>query len=232
MANKVVQYKNLGPVTFSRNRRSKSIRISVKPDKSVRVSYPFYTSMKEVQAFLAKSEAWIRDHQVKMAGKQTPYEPGMIKKTRMHVVEFYQGERCYSASTGSAVRIYSPDFQSEQTRDFIEKVMITIYRFEARVLLPPKLNKLARKHGFSFNEVTIRNNKRNWGSCSSKNNISLNLHMMKLPDELIDYILLHELVHTEIKDHSPRFWKKLDQLTQNRARELALEIKKYSTYTF
>lgn len=54
---------------------------------------------------------------------------------------------------------------------------------------------------------------------------------MKLPDHLIDYILLHELVHTEIKDHGDRFWKKLDEITGNKAKELAREVKKYSTYT-
>jgi len=55
--------------------------------------------------------------------------------------------------------------------------------------------------------------------------------MMKLPDELIDYILLHELVHTEIKNHGAKFWEKLNSITNNRARELAKEVRKFSTYT-
>ena len=55
--------------------------------------------------------------------------------------------------------------------------------------------------------------------------------MMKLPNHLIDYILLHELVHTQIKDHSPKFWKKLDEICDNRAKALAKEVHKYSTYT-
>jgi predicted metal-dependent hydrolase len=93
------------------------------------------------------------------------------------------------------------------------------------------LKELAELYHFQYNKISIRNNKRNWGSCSSKNNISLNLQMMKLPDELIDYILLHELVHTEIKNHGPGFWEKLNLVTNNRAKELAKQVRKYSTYT-
>jgi predicted metal-dependent hydrolase len=129
------------------------------------------------------------------------------------------------------IKIYAEDFNSEAGHLFLEDTLNYVYRNEARTLLPPRLQELAATHGFSYAKVTIRNNRRNWGSCSSRNNISLNLQMMKLPDELIDYILLHELVHTEIKDHSERFWKRLDQLTHNRSKNLAKEVKKYTTYT-
>jgi hypothetical protein len=107
-----------------------------------------------------------------------------------------------------------------------------VYRFEAKKYLPKRLIELASLHGFQYNRVTIRNNKSNWGSCSSQNNINLNLHLMKLPEYLIDYILLHELVHTKEKNHGAGFYAILDRVTGNKARELAKEVKQYSTYTF
>jgi predicted metal-dependent hydrolase len=231
MPNKVVHFKSIGPVTFFRNRRSKNIKISVKPDKSVLISFPFFVSEKEVLSFLAKNEAWIRKHQEKAVSLQKNYNEGSEIKTKLHIVELHQGQAAKVETVGNVVKVYTNDFNSENGRFFLEDILNQVYRYEARKLLPPRLKELAVIHGFSCNKVSIRNNKRNWGSCSSRNNISLNLQMMKLPDELIDYILLHELVHTEIKDHSERFWKKLDRITGNKARELAKEVKKYSTYT-
>jgi hypothetical protein len=129
------------------------------------------------------------------------------------------------------IEIRLADFDSDSSRSYLENVITGIYRYEAKKLLPPRLTELAQQHGFQFNKITIRNNKRNWGSCSARNNISLNLQMMKLPDELIDYVLLHELVHTNIKNHGPLFWSKLDELTNFRARELSKKVRTYSTYT-
>lgn len=231
MPNKVVHFENIGPVTFFRNRRSKNMKISVKPDKSVLISFPFFVSEREVLSFLARNEAWIRKQQDKAIAVRKEFREGETIPTKFHQVELCSGKTQDVETIGKVVKIYSPDFNSEKTRDFLEDILNQVYRYEARKLLPPRLKELAARHGFSYNKVSIRNNKRNWGSCSSQNNISLNLQMMKLPDELIDYILLHELVHTEIKDHSERFWKKLDQITNGRARELAKEVKKYSTYT-
>ncbi|MFC1990575.1 M48 family metallopeptidase [Chloroflexota bacterium] len=59
--------------------------------------------------------------------------------------------------------------------------------------------------------MSIRNQKTRWGSCSHKNNINLNMKLVLLPDELVDYVILHELVHTRIHNHSKRFWVELDK---------------------
>ena len=231
MPNQVVQYEHIGIVTFSRNRRSKNIKLSVKPDKTVLVSFPYYASKKEVLRFVEKNREWIRKQQEKMDGRKTTIDTDTEIKSKIYSIQFAVSEKGRVSKAGRNLTVYVPDFESDDSRNYIEKCIAEVYRFEAKQLLPARLKKLADRHGFSFNKITIRNNRRNWGSCSPKNNISLNLQMMKLPDELIDYILLHELVHTEIKNHSQAFWKRLDEVTGRRAKELARQVRKYSTET-
>lgn len=232
MARKVIHIKNTGPVTLFRNRRSKHIKISVKPDQSVLLSFPLSVSEKKALTFLGKNEEWIIRQQEKARGLRKKLREGSVIKTKLHAIELKKGvENGKVEVTGHLVRIFFQDPEAEKNHAVLEKLLTGIYRHEAHAILPPRLNDLAEKHGFRYNRVTIRNNKRNWGSCSPADNISLNLQMMKLPDTLIDYILLHELVHTKIKNHSEHFWRELNLVTDNKARELSRQVKKYSTYT-
>jgi len=230
MTAKVVQFNQIGAVTFVKNRRSKNIKISVKPDRSVRVSFPFYVSASEASQFVMKSIEWITGQQQKFVTKSSLIEVGQFQ-TKLHTVQITESTENKTTVNHNFIEIRLADLDSERSRSYLENVVVGIYRFEAKKLLPPKLVELAMKHGFQFSKITIRNNKRNWGSCSSRNNISLNLQMMKLPDELIEYILLHELVHTKVKNHGFGFWQKLDELTDFKARELSKQVRKYSTYT-
>ena len=230
MTAKVVQFKQIGSVNFIKNRRSKNIKIRVKPDQSVHVSFPFFVSSSEVSHFVMKNINWITEQQQKFETKKSKIEAGSFQ-TKLHSVVILEGAENKTKVNFTEIEIRLADFDSDSSRNYLENVMVGIYRYEAKKLLVSKINELAQKHGFHINKITIRNNKRNWGSCSSKNNISLNLQMMKLPDDLIEYILLHELVHTRIKNHGPQFWAKLDELTNFRARELSKQVRKFSTYT-
>lgn len=71
---------------------------------------------------------------------------------------------------------------------------------------------LATKYGFTYGRVTLRTMKTRWGSCTAQNNISLNIGLIALADELRDYIILHELVHTKIKNHGKEFWNELNSI--------------------
>ena len=82
----------------------------------------------------------------------------------------------------------------------------------AKKLLYERLELLADKYGFKYEKVSFRNQKTRWGSCSSQNNISLNIQIMLLPPELQDYILLHELLHTKIKNHSANYWNEFSSI--------------------
>ncbi len=86
-----------------------------------------------------------------------------------------------------------------------------IDRAKAKRKLTGRLKHLAGKYGFTYNRVFIRNQKTRWGSCSNKNNINLNIKVSRLPEELMDYVILHELVHTKIKNHSNNFWAAMNR---------------------
>ena len=85
-------------------------------------------------------------------------------------------------------------------------------RAQAKAYLPARLRELADRHGFRYNRVTIKHNTSNWGSCSSKGNINLNLNLMRVPRPLQDYILLHELTHLHHADHGSAFHAELERL--------------------
>ncbi len=85
---------------------------------------------------------------------------------------------------------------------------------------------LAGQHGFRYNKIFIRNQRTRWGSCSARNNISLNSKLMQLPDELIDYVILHELLHLRIKNHRRDFWEELSFLAKD-AKALSARVKSY-----
>jgi predicted metal-dependent hydrolase len=78
-------------------------------------------------------------------------------------------------------------------------------RRQAKAELPVRLAELAARYGFVYNRVSIKHNATNWGSCSARNNINLNLNIVRLPDILRDYILLHELCHLRHHDHGQAF---------------------------
>ena len=101
--------------------------------------------------------------------------------------------------------------QNEEKKHALGIPFQTINKDDAKKQITERLRYLADKHGFICNRVTIRQQKTRWGSCSPKNNISLNIKLVLLPEALLDYVILHELVHTRIHNHSRKFWTELDK---------------------
>lgn len=99
-------------------------------------------------------------------------------------------------------------------------------RAQAKAQLPPRLAALAAQHGFQYKRVFIKNNRTNWGSCSSLGNINLNLRLVTLPQKLQDYVMLHELCHLKYLNHSPQFHALLESVCPGH-RALEKQIKQY-----
>ena len=116
--------------------------------------------------------------------------------------------------------------QYEEQSQLVLDTFVDVDRSRAKRKLTRRLRHLAGKHGFIYNRIFIRNQKTRWGSCSYKNNISLNMKIIRLPEELMDYVILHELVHTRVKDHSNAFWAELNRLVGN-GKGMASRLREY-----
>ena len=102
-------------------------------------------------------------------------------------------------------------------------------RKEAKAYLPERLAMFAELYSFNFNQVRIKNNVSNWGSCSRKGNINLNLRLMTLPEDLRDYVILHELCHLRHPNHGKGFHSLLESLCPDH-RKKEKELRKYRIF--
>ncbi len=221
----------IGPVTITRRKGTKRISLRVKPDGSVQVNHPWFAGQKEVIAFVLQQTDWIKTHQQKMAERRFCYSLNSIIKTKDHSIHLIPVEngKLRAAIKGVEVILTIPselETNSSQVQLFIKKVIAEVCRKEAKEYLPARTQELASRFGFSYQKVFVKNLKSKWGSCSSVGNINLNVSLMLLPDHLIDYIILHELAHTREHNHGAGFWKLLNTITNNNAKEYDREIKK------
>jgi predicted metal-dependent hydrolase len=225
----------IGEVTFRRSSKSRYLRLSVTSAREVRVSLPVYASEGEGIRFVNAKKQWILKGLEKadkiIKSNNTVFEQNNIYKTKYHELRLSTHPKATIKTTISngKMNVSYPEYADcadERIQQAIKKAFIEAWRIEAGWYLPKRTKELAEKHGFTFNRIAVRNNKTRWGSCSGKNNINLNLHLMRLPHHLIDYVILHELAHTIHKNHGKSFWAALDKLLGN-AKKTDKELNNY-----
>jgi len=149
---------------------------------------------------------------------------GIIVKVPLNI-SFKRAEKFVLSKKNWLIKHFSKMKMKEQNS--IKQNMINpITREKINNKIIKRTVELANKHNFKFGNLRIKNQKTIWGSCSSKNNINLNKKLVHLPDHLIDYVILHELTHTIEKNHSPKFWEKLDKFVEN-AKKTNKELKQF-----
>lgn len=136
--------------------------------------------------------------------------------THIRIIEVPAGFRLPPSAQVNA----SVDPSSVIPQKALRDVLAEVLREEAKILLPQKLSYFAGQYGFKFRKVTIKHNSSNWGSCSRAGNINLNLNLIRLPEPLCDYVLLHELCHLKEPNHGPHFHALLERLCLSNIRHL------------
>lgn len=234
-ATKHILIPSIGEVSFSKNKLSTRIKVTVRPQQ-VSVTLPEFVPFREAISYVESKASWIKEQQAKLQTSLTVFSPESSFQTKFHTLKIVKGNfpNVFNRIGNGIIQFFIPerfDYKLPEIQDFIRQTLIQVMRFEAKNYLPARVDELARKHGLNYKKVFIKNASTRWGSCSSDNNINLNLHLMRLPDHLIDYVILHELAHTIEKNHGPRFWKLLESFITH-SKQLNHEMKNYRTGSF
>lgn len=235
-----VYVEGIGTVLFQRSAKAKHVSIRIKPIEGVRVAVPTRVSFEKAEEFLRSKTEWMKRHlqSIKVQeNKRTIYSQAQPFHTFKHKLQLQPviGSIALKAKIYKDILLVTyPAHKSEadeEVQQFIRQAVEATYRLEAKAYLPERVAYFAQKFGFTYNKVIIKNTSTRWGSCSASNNINLNLHLMRLPESLRDYVVLHELAHTVEKNHGPRFWALLDRISGD-ARGLDQKMKAYRVAIF
>ncbi|MDE2853358.1 MAG: SprT family zinc-dependent metalloprotease [Chloroflexota bacterium] len=197
-----------------RSNRARRISIRFMPQSGFEIVYPREKAKSDAMAFFQQKQAWVLktwiEAQAKntMAMREQRYVDGaelLYFGDKITLKLHEDGEAARFSLRDSRLEVVLPQ-QLQADQRLLRNIIEVFYRQQAKRYLPPRTRQLAQLHGFSYNQVRIKNQKTRWGSCSSKRNINLNLRLMMAPDAAIDYVIIHELCHLRELNHSAAFW--------------------------
>ncbi|MBH1979930.1 M48 family metallopeptidase [Candidatus Saccharibacteria bacterium] len=197
-----------GEITIRKSHRARHVKISVAPDGRLRASMPAFASTRGLKRLLSDSRDEIRQ----MLAQQAPsvrYEHGM-QIGKSHSLLVVEGATLGVARQELKLVVTLPptmQLHDNAVQDLLREHIRAALRREAKHYLPRRLEILARQLDCQYERVRFSHASSRWGSCSTRGTISLNIALMQLPFELIDYVLIHELCHTKQMNHSQKFWE-------------------------
>lgn len=214
MAYKNFQLDGIGQVTVYKRRNSRNIRLSVSHGGIIKVSLPPWLPYRIGTNYAASKRSWLVAQLAKQPTIQ--FANGMlVGKTRhLRMVSDDRVRTQTRVTTDEVVVTYSNRLEenSDAVQQAAAKACRRALKDEAEKSIPQKLEDLARQHGLKFKALQIRHLKSRWGSCDQSKRIKISYFIVGLPDELIDYVLLHELAHTRHLNHGADFWHLMTEL--------------------
>lgn len=207
----VIHDEEFGDITLRRSAKASAVRIRVAPDGRLRASLPLYAPLFLVKRLVKSSRDELRAMIAQGQNDTRYYEGMLIGKSHTIIIRPTTSQSAVTAKRhGQQIIVTLPsstELDAPATIRIIRDEVISALRVEAKSYLPKRLAFLAEKYEYSYERVRFSHASGRWGSCSSNGTISLNIALMKLPFELIDYVIIHELSHTRQMNHSEDFWK-------------------------
>jgi len=200
------------PKIIRSNRKTLSLSINENADLVVRA--PNRVSYDEIQKFISEKSAWIeKKHRLIKARLKDNLNHNLSSQC------LYLGSLYQIKIDNNSIDPISFNGQmfiiNNESRETISLLLKSWYKKRFMEVALPRLSYFSDKYNLKVNQVRVKEQKTLWGSCSSKNNINLNYLLIMAPMKVIDYVIVHELVHTIHKNHSTKFWQKIETIMPN-----------------
>jgi predicted metal-dependent hydrolase len=211
------------PTSIDRLGRShrKTVTIVIERDGRLTVRAPLHLSGLRIQAFVESHADWIAKNRTRMQAASPPPAPRYLDgETFLYLGHAYplllvparQHALVFDGASFSLAQSSLPKAQ---------ETFVRWYKQQARRFLAERVPVIAGKHGFRYQKIRISSARTRWGSCSSTGMLSFTYRLIMAPAEVVDYVVMHELVHTQIKNHSKTFWNKVGELMPDYRNRLA-----------
>jgi predicted metal-dependent hydrolase len=189
--------------------KRKTIALIVERDGRLIVRAPLRAKEESIREFLKRKEKWVLRKQAEV---KSFYPPFVLK-------EYVNGEGFWFLGQLHKLQIVDDkqpklylngNFRLAQSAVHkAEAVFQKWYRKQAHEVLNGRVHWYAAKHGFHYKQVRVTSARTRWGSCNSQGSLSFSWRLVMAPMPVIDYVVIHELVHLQVRNHSKKFWSRV-----------------------
>lgn len=186
--------------------RRKTLALVVRPDGTLEVRAPLKIPEMRIREFVEQHATWIAKHQERARRHARPpirrYAEGEEYPFlgRSFPLEIVPRQRSALTFDGVSFRL------AKSALPKAKEAFVRWYKAQALEILSERVKSFAARHGFTYQKIRISSARTRWGSCSSKGTLSFTWRLVMAPPETVEYVVVHELVHTKIHDHSKKFW--------------------------
>ena len=201
----------LPEIVFERSLKARNYRLTLRRDGVAVATIPARGSQREAERFVAQQGEWLE-----RARARQRHRPRAAEVWPLGARVLWRGElaELRVAATGEKpqVCLAADVFRVPRLDGDLRPTLEAQFARRAKIELPARAWELAATVGVEVKQVTVRNQRSRWGSCSATGTISLNWRLVQTPDSVRDYIVYHELMHLREMNHSERFWARVEEV--------------------
>ena len=219
-------------ITRSRKRR-KTISLQIRDEAEVLISAPYFTPAEEINRFVEEKQNWInktilKQKEKSIKNKTKEYETGehffylgqayplevFFEPFENTGVVFWNNRFYLNARDCSTYRFPQTSLRKLQfhDKDLREHYFVSWYKKKADDFIRQRVNFFSKMLKFQPGNIKITSAQSRWGSCSEDNNLTFSFRLIMAPPDIIDYVIVHELTHIREKNHSPKFWQRVEEV--------------------